>query len=395
MTSTVQQASHIGSLGKNAHSVLISGASFAGLAMAWWMKDLGYSVTVVEIANGLRRGGTPVNIGEGVIDVVRRMGLLDRIQAQSLPERPVEFLDENGVPLRRHRDERHSGQQQNDQPEEEYEIERDALLDLLFDEVQHDVEWMFADSIAAVEELADQVNVVFHSGRKQAFSMVFGCDGTHSNVRRLCFGEEASFVVFLKNYFSLTIVPKLLMEENMSQMFSIPGKTVMLNTYNGKTDIAFCFSSQDEIPYDRRKSDEQKRMIRSAFEGGAWRVDELLDEMTGSDNFYFDKLCQVHMSSWTKGRVALVGDAAYCPSPAAGMGGSVAILGAAALGEALAKNPGDLTAAFHDYEQNFRPAIQAIQAQAVEFGLEMFMPASQEALQKRNSQLGLARRPKP
>ena len=254
------------------------------------------------------------------------------------------------------------------------------------------VEWMFADSIAAVEQLADQVNVVFRSGRKKTFSLLFGCDGTHSNVRRLCFGEEASFVVFLKNYFSLTIVPKLLMEENLSQMFSVPGKTVMLNTYNGKTDIAFCFSSEEEISYDRRNQDEQKRMIRNAFEGGPWRVTELLDEMSGSENFYFDKLCQVHMSSWTKGCVALVGDAAYCRSPAAGMGGSVAILGAAALGEALAKHPGHLAAAFHGYERNFRPAIQAIQAQAVEFGLEMFMPASQEAIHKRNSHLGLARR---
>jgi 2-polyprenyl-6-methoxyphenol hydroxylase-like FAD-dependent oxidoreductase len=320
------------------------------------------------------------------------MGLLERIKAQTLPERPVEFLDEDGIPLRP-QDGAQSGEQQNNQPEEEeYEIERDTLLDLLFDEVKDGVEWMFADSIAAVEQLADQVNVVFRSGRKKTFSLLVGCDGTHSKVRRLCFGEEASFVVFLKNYFSLTIVPKLLMEENLSQMFSVPGKTVMLNTYNGKTDIAFCFSSEAEISYDRRKQDEQKRMIRHAFEGGPWRVTELLDEMSESENFYFDKLCQVHMSSWTNGCVALVGDAAYCPSPAAGMGGSVAILGAAALGEALAQHPGDRAAAFHDYERKFRPAIQAIQAQAVEFGLEIFMPASQEAIQKRNSHLGLARR---
>jgi 2-polyprenyl-6-methoxyphenol hydroxylase-like FAD-dependent oxidoreductase len=385
MTTATQQVVDTRSLDKKAHSVLISGASFAGLAMAWWMKNLGYSVTVVE-----RRGGTPVNIRAGVIDVVRRMGLLDRIKAQTLPERPVVFLDEVGIPLRRQDGER-SAEEQNGEPEEEYEIERDALLDLLFDEVKDDVEWLFANSIAAVEESAEQVHIVFSSGRKQAFSLVLGCDGTHSNVRRLCFGEEASFVVFLKNYFSLTIVPRLLMQENMSQMFSVPGKTVMLNTYNGKTDIAFCFSSQEEIPYDRRKQDEQKRTIRSTFEGGPWRVDELLDEMSGSENFYFDKLCQVHMSSWTKGRVALVGDAGYCPSPAAGMGGSVAILGAAALGEALAKHAGDLAAAFQDYEQNFRPVIEGIQAQAVAFGLEMFMPASEEAILKRNNQLGLAR----
>ena len=281
-------------------------------------------------------------------------------------------------------------EQAGEEPEEEYEIERDALLELLFNEVKEHAEFIFADSIATLKESAEQVDVTFVSGRTHSFSLVFGCDGTHSTVRRLCFGHEAAFVVFLKNYFSLTIIPKLLMEENTSEMFSVPGKTVMLNTYNGKTDIAFCFSSQDEIPYDRRKQDEQKRMIRKYFEGGNWKTAELLNEMSRSDNFYFDKLCQVHMSSWTKGRVALVGDAGYCPSPAAGMGGSVAILGAAALGAAFEKHPDDFAAAFREYNESFRPVVEGIQAQAVEFGLEMFMPGSDQAIQKRNEQLGLS-----
>ena len=384
MTNERQEADAGSSLEKEAPRVLISGASFAGLATAWWMKRLGYAITVVEVAGDLRRGGTPVNIREGVIEVVRHMGLLDHIKLQSLPPRPVVFLDEKGLPLRQDRQE-----QVEEEPEEEYEIERDALLELLFNEVKEHAEFIFADSISTIEESAEQVDVTFVSGRKHSFSLVFGCDGTHSTVRRLCFGDEASFVVFLKNYFSLTIIPRLLMKENTSEMFSVPGKTVMLNTYNGKTDIAFCFSSADEISYDRRRQDEQKRMIRTYFEGGKWRTAELLDEMNVSDNFYFDKLCQVHMSSWTKGRVALVGDAGYCPSPAAGMGGSVAILGAAALGEAFEKHPDDFAAALKEYNESFRPVIEGIQVQAVEFGLEIFMPGSEEAIQKRNEQLGL------
>ena len=37
-------------------SILISGASFAGFATAFWMDRLGYEVTIVEIAEGLRKG---------------------------------------------------------------------------------------------------------------------------------------------------------------------------------------------------------------------------------------------------------------------------------------------------------------------------------------------------
>ena len=363
-------------------SVLVSGASFAGLAAAWWMNKLGYSVTVVEIAKGLRKGGTPVNIRDGVIDVVKRMNLLERIIAASLPPRPMTFLDAQGSPLP-------LALSQVEEEEEEYEIERDVLLDMLFSEVKEHVEFLFADSISGLEDSAEEVAVTFASGKQRSFSLVLGCDGTHSAVRRICFGEESSFLVFLQCYFSLTIVNKLLIEEDTSQMLNVAGKTVMLNAYNGKTDIAFCFFSEKEIDYDRRKQAEQKRMIREQFEGEDWRTRELLDEMSRCDDFYFDKLCQTRMESWTKGRVALVGDAGYCPSPAAGMGGSMAILGAAALADALQKHPDDLRAAFQEYDESFRPIVEEIQAQAVEFGLAMFMPRSEEAIQRRNMQLSV------
>jgi len=316
--------------------------------------------------------------------VVRRMGLLERIITASLPPRKMTFLDARGVPLSA------APPKTEHEPEEEYEIERDDLLDMLFNEVQGQAEFLFADSIAGLEQSAEEVAVTFTSGRKQSFSLVLGCDGTHSAVRKMCFADESLCLLFLQNYFSLTIVDKLLIEEDTSQMFSVPGKTIMLNAYNGKTDIAFCFSSENEIQYDRRKQEEQKRMIREHFEGQGWRARELLDEMSRCDNFYFDKLCQVRMESWTKGRVTLVGDAGYCPSPAAGMGGSVAILGAAALADALRRHPHDFRTAFQEYDESFRPIAQGIQAHAVEIGLEMFMPRSEEAIERRNMHLGLS-----
>ena len=384
METSTRQIGNGTAAGRQITTVLVSGASFAGLAAAWWMNKLGYAVTVVEIAKGLRKGGTPINIKDGVIDVVKRMNLLERIMSASLPPRPVSFLDAHGAPLSS------ALVQAGEEPEEEYEIERNDLLDMLFNDVNDDVEFLFAESIAGLEESEDEVAVTFTSGRKRSFSLVLGCDGTHSAVRRMCFGEESSFLVFLQNYFSLTIVDKLLIEEDTSQMFSVPGRTVMLNAYNGKTDIAFCFSSEKQIAFDRRKPDEQKRMIAEHFAGQNWRTRELLDEMNRCDDFYFDQLCQIRMGSWSKGRVALVGDAAYCPSPAAGMGGSVAILGAAALADALQKYPDNLRKAFQEYDEGLRPIVEAIQSQAVEIGLEMFMPRSEEAIQKRNMQLGLS-----
>lgn len=366
-------------------SVLISGASFAGLATAWWMNRLGFTVTIVEVAPGLRKGGTPVDIREGVIDVVRRMGLLDRIIAASLPPRPTEFLDARGIPLAQLQTEEGKAHQEDQQ----WEIERDTLLDMLFDRVRDDVEFLFENSIASLEETSNEVIVTLASGTRRSFSLLVGCDGTHSAVRRLCFGEESSYSLFLENYFSLTIVDKLLLAENTSQVFSLPGKTIMLNAYHGKTDIAFAFFSPEEIAYDRRNRTQQKQLISERFAGEGWRTQELLGEMDGCADFYFDKLCQIRMGEWTQGRVALVGDAGYCPSPAAGMGGSMALLGAAALADALERHPGDPRNAFREYDRNLRPIVEEIQTGAVEFGLKMFLPRSEEQIRERNAQLNL------
>ncbi len=362
-------------------SVLVLGASFAGLATAWWMHRLGYAVTVVEIAASPKRGGTPVDIREGVIEVVQRMGLLDRISAQSLAPRPMEFLGVDGTPVARLT----RVDDPNSAEEEGYEIERNDLLDMLLDKVKGDVDFLFGDSVSNLEDTGEQVAVTFQDGTRRFFSFVFGCDGIHSVVRKMCFGEESSYSLFLQNYVSLTIVNKLLIEENTSQMFNLPGKTVMLNAYNGKTDIAFSFFSENEITYERRNVKQQKLMVQQQFKSKGWRIPELLQEMNDCDNFYFDKLCQVRMDSWSKGRVALVGDAGYCPSPAAGMGGSMAILGAAALADAFQKHPNDFRMAFQEYDRSLRPTVEQIQQQAVEVGLAMFAPRTEEEIQQRNA----------
>lgn len=349
--------------------VLISGASFAGLATAWWMHRLGYAVTVVEIASDLRKGGTPVDIREDVIAIVERMGLLDQIAAKGLPPRSMELLQADGTSVARI--EAH-GEEGETRPG--WEIERDDLLDMLYERVRSDVTFRFNDSVAAVQQSATGVDVELKSGERGSYALLFGCDGTHSAVRRLCFGPETDYLLFMKMYFSLSVVRKELLEPNASQLINMPGKVVMLNGYAGKSDIGLCFASDEEISYDRRDGQQQRQMIAKYFHGEGWRTPELLAEMWNCETFYFDKLCQIRMPSWTKGRVALVGDAGYCPSPAAGLGGSIALLGAAALADAMAKYPDDIDSAFSEYNKGFRPLIDRIQAAAVEQARRLLNP---------------------
>lgn len=363
-------------------NVLVSGASFAGLSTAYWMTKLGYNVTVVEIAEGLKKGGTPVNIRGNTIEIVKRMGLFDQILSNRLTMETVEFKNSEDVTEKLH------VLMKEGKPlaEEEYEIERNVLLSLIFEAVKDEVEFIFGGSIASLEEKASGVDVVFKGGQQRSFDLVFGCDGIHSAVRRLCFGDEAAFSHFLQAYFSITIVDKLLIRENTTQMYNEPGKTVMLNAYNNKTDILLGFYAEKEVAYDYRNEEQQRNIIYKQFSEAGWRTPELLEEVKKSDNFYFDKLCQMKMPSWTKGRIALVGDAGYCASPAAGMGGSLAIDGAAALADAFQQCDGNYELAFTAYNHNFRPFIEEVQANAEKFGVEFLIPRTEEAIQKRNSQ---------
>src|ERR1700679_1485926 len=200
MTVVAQQAGIAAETERQRLSVLISGASFAGLATAFWMIRLGYKVTVVEIGKGLKTGGSPVDIKEGTVNIVERMGLLERIQASSLNAKAIHFLDIEGVRIEKMAGQ--AGEAQDSKPE--YEIERAPLLQMLFEEVKRDIEFIFDDSIARLDDSADEVAVTFKSGRQRSFSLLFGCDGNHSSVRRMCFGEESAYSYFLQNYFSIT-----------------------------------------------------------------------------------------------------------------------------------------------------------------------------------------------
>ncbi|MDF2696794.1 MAG: Oxidoreductase protein [Labilithrix sp.] len=365
----------------NDKKVLVSGASFAGLATAYWMSQLGYAVTVVEIGPGLRTGGTAVDIRGNTVDIVKRMGIFEAIRANRLSLQRWEMKNADD------RTERTLVLRAEGEPPagDEYEIERNTLLNILFATVKERCEFVFGDRITGLSETTDGVNVTFDKGSSRSFELVLGCDGMHSGVRKIWFGDEAQYTHFLQQYFSITIVDKLLIPRDTAQMFNVPGKAMMLNAYKNNTDVIFSFVSEEEISYDRRDEAQQRKIIRNQFAGVGWRAQELLNEVDGSTSFYFDKLAQIRMPAWSRGRVVLVGDAGYCASPAAGMGGSLALDGAAALADAMRAHGGDYTRAFRAYDQNLRPFIDEVQAEAVRTGLETLVPRTEEAIRARNA----------
>lgn len=356
--------------------VLIVGASFAGLTTAYWMNKIGYKVTIVEIAAELKKGGTPVDIKGKTIEIVKRMGLFEEIKKQRVGPEKWEFKnanDQTGHSFIL----RHPGEEL---PDDEFEIERDSLLNMMYDQVKNDVKVEFNNSIITLNETEHTIEVSFKNGSKDQYAYVFGCDGIHSAVRKIWFGPETDYAHFLGQYFSITVVDKLLVENGTYQMYAEPNKGAALYAHNNKTDVIFTFRTENEINYDFRNQEQLKEIVSEQMNNMGWRASELQSELLNSSSFYFDKFCQIKMPSWTKGRIALVGDAAYCASPAAGMGGSLAIIGATALADAFVLH-NDYQLAFDAYNKDLRPFIEEIQAEAVQT-LDKLLPNTEKEVKE-------------
>lgn len=365
-------------------NVLISGASIAGLSTAWWLNKIGYRVTVVELAEAPRTAGGAIDLVGPTIEIAQRMGLYQQLKSHRLRVDRIEYknaddITEGTIVI-------NNGQ---DTSSDDIEIERDKFVEVMLGDLRNKVKFVFNDHVTSLDETNKGINVTFKNSSPDAFDLVFGCDGAHSGIRKLWFGPENDYAHFLEAYFSISIVNKLLVPQKTMQMFSVPYKSVMVNAYNNKTDIIFTFISEKEIPYDYNNTAQQQQIILEQFAGQSWRIAELLEETQRSGNFYFDKFCQIKMPSWSKGRVTLVGDAAYCASPAAGQGASLSMRGAAAVAEALHKHAGNHKLAFDEYETSLRPFIEQIQAVAEENVKENFMPKTEEEIRKRNTEAKL------
>ena len=329
--------------------VLISGASIAGLTVAHWLARYGFEPTVVERAPGLRAGGNGVDVRGHATDVVERMGIMPRVQAAATDVIGMKFVDAADRPTA-HIDTRALGT---------VEIMRGDLVGLLHEVT--DVEYLFGDSIRHLDQDDNGVTVSFDHADPRRFDLVIGADGLHSTVRRLAFGPESRFLRFKDHHFAFATADAALGEDRWVTMYNVPGKMAGIYRSGRRAQAYFVFRS-GVLAYDHRDVAQHKRLVSEVFAGeSSWHVEELLAAALADPEFYFDALSQVQMPSWSSGRVALVGDAAYCASPASGAGAELALVGAYRLAGALASAGGDHRIAFGRYQDDHRALVRARQ----------------------------------
>jgi 2-polyprenyl-6-methoxyphenol hydroxylase-like FAD-dependent oxidoreductase len=328
--------------------VLVSGASVAGAAAAFWLGRHGFSVTVVECHQGPRPGGQAIDVRGPALTVLERMGLLGAAQKRKTQIQGSSVVDRDGNELSRDVESTPTGGP-IDSPD--IELLRDDLVELLYGASQWTTEYLFDDTITAIDDDGAAVRVTFERAAPRSFDLVIGADGLHSNVRRLVFGPEENFIEKLGTHAAIFTVPNFL-DLDYWQMWHY-GDSTMAGVYSARNNAearAMLGFMGTDLRIDYRDTEAQFAELERRMAGDGWVRPQLLEYMRNAPDFYFDEMSQIKMDRWSRGRVALVGDAGYCCSPLSGQGTSVALLGAYILA-------GELKAASHDgtvdYEAGF------------------------------------------
>ncbi|HUO94182.1 MAG TPA: FAD-binding domain [Rhizomicrobium sp.] len=372
-------------------TVLISGAGIAGPTLAYWLVRAGFKPTIVERAPAPREGGYVIDFWGIGFDVAERMGIIPALRQSGYVNDRVVFVDEGGRErsafggdaLRRALDDRFLS------------ILRSDLARILYEAVRNDTEFIFGNEVSAVTELKKHVLVKFKSGILREFDMVVGADGLHSAVREAAFPRARTAEHYLGKYAAVFIGKGYSRRDEKTYLsYAAPGRQIgRFSLRNDETGFFFVFSRRNRDTAFARSLLSQKKALEAVFSGDGWvEWPEISAQLAAAQTLYFDAVSQIQLPRWSRGRVALVGDAAYCPSLLAGEGAAFAMAGSYILAGELGRANGDVRAAFAAYERVFRRFILRKQKSARGFA-SSFSPETRFGLKVRDIVLRLAANP--
>ncbi|SED26135.1 2-polyprenyl-6-methoxyphenol hydroxylase [Nocardioides exalbidus] len=339
-------------------NVLVSGASIAGPALAHWLHRRGAQVTVVEQAPGLRPGGQAVDARGVAKEVIRRMGLDEAVRAVCTNSRGAYSVDADGNVLETFS----ASDDDGDGYVSEIEVLRGDLAQVLYDDTRAGVDYVFGDRIAELTQDADGVDVTFASGRRERFDLVIGADGLHSALRGMVFGPREEFVRHLGLVLAFYTVPNVFGVDGWLLDHQQGGRWAGLRPVpDPDRAIAMLSFPARDFDVDHRDVDAQKRLLREHMAGFGWETPRILEHLDSAPDFYLDQVAQVVMEHWSRGRVGLLGDAAFSASPMSGAGTGLALVGAYVLAGELAAADWDPAAGFAGYEARMRDYVEANQ----------------------------------
>jgi 2-polyprenyl-6-methoxyphenol hydroxylase-like FAD-dependent oxidoreductase len=368
--------------------ILIAGLGVAGATLAWWLAEFGFAVTVVERTPRPRTSGYMIDFWGLGYEVAERMGVIEALRARAYLIDQIRLVRADGSRLAT------IGAEavRKAMGERFFSLMRGDLADQLRLHVGDRADIRFGDAIASLSQRRGGVEVGFEQGGEAGFDLVIGADGVHSAARAAILPEHCEHPLgYWTASFSADAYPHR--DPGVYVSYTDVGRQVARYALrDGRTAFFFVFLAPGGEPGPPQARHDQALCLRTVFAGAGWESAEILARLDQRPELYFDSVSQVRAPRWSSGRVALVGDAAWCPSLLAGEGASLAMAGAYVLAGELDRCGGDHAAAFERYERLLRPAIERKQKGALWLG-GWFAPKSPLGLVARNGLSRLASMP--
>lgn len=277
------------------NKILVIGAGIAEPAVCYWLRRFGFSPVLIEKFANVRKGGHGLDVRGVAIDLVKKMGIYEKICNKRTTVKLGQYVDTGGNILHEERGESFSFRQG-----EEVEIYRGDLVEILMATIE-DVPLYFNIQVDSIRQNANHVEVHFKNGKSEQYDLVIGADGMHSTTRHMVFNGYEYQLINLGAYFSTFSIPNYLNLSHAEVQCEANQKLISITSdKNPKmAEAAFMFRSQTTLN-NIRDVKEQREFLRNTFKDFGWEAAKLLELMAESSDFYFDSVTQVKMKSWTK-----------------------------------------------------------------------------------------------
>ncbi|MFJ6695328.1 FAD-dependent oxidoreductase [Streptomyces sp. NPDC091272] len=365
-------------------TALIIGAGISGPALALFLQDAGYAVTVTEA----RTPESPdarwyFNLGPGGRTVLGLLGVLPEVDRIGVPTDRIVFLD-------------HRGHELGHNPAASTLIRRDLLSALLRETAARaGIRFRYGSRLLGVDPCPGPATprarpvAHFADGTSTEADLVVGCDGIHSAVRQslLPGGPRPRFTEVIDGGGTARPAEPLPYDGIMRLTF---GRRAFFG-YQTLPDgtVAWFQNTRTPCPGTRQEP--------GGIPLARWRHHLL--QLHGEDHSPIPGIITaasgplhrwpVHelpsLPVWSHGPVGVIGDAAHAMAPHDGQGASMALEDALVLAECL-RGGEDPARALHRFQVLRRERVETIARQSTRTGRQKF-PATERARQVRDQLL--------